>query len=266
MVLAVDHWEPACRTYKLNFPATDVRQEDLRDERVCRRITKDYGGKVDLILGGIPCEWLSVYRTLQQPTDDERHAERATLDAVLGLPEHLGARWWCLEDVKGLLRELPPLTPYVEINALEYSGQRRKRIFVGRFPAPARGASPQVLRDQLRPGPYRIGKRCFDREPVGRRNFNRTTTLAAYPDRKSPTICNISSRRDAELAVVDPSIAGGKRQIEWQEAARLQGFPEDFVFYGSPTDVASMVGRAIQIDTGRAILKAIVKEWKASKR
>lgn len=264
MVLAVDLWDAACRTYKLNFPATDVRQGDLRDQAVRRRIIVEHKGRIDLVLGGIPCEWLSVYRTLQQATDDEIERERCTLDAVLGMPQALHARWWCFEDVKGLLRELPPLLPYVEINAAEYSGQRRKRVYIGNFAPPPKSQSPQVLRDHLRPGPYRIGRRCFDREPVRRRNFNTGCTLAAYPDRKAPTVCAISSRRDAELAVVDGAIPGGKRQMEGQEAARLQGFPTDFVFYGSPTDVGTMVGRAIQIDTGRAILEAIVNEWKAS--
>jgi len=260
VVLAVDLWEPACRTYALNNPGTDVRCADLRDADVRAAIVKDYGGAVDLIVGGIPCEWISVYRTLQKVSEEEREAERNTLDSVLDLVRELGARWWCLEDVKGLARELPIFTPYVEIDAARYSPQRRKRIYVGTFPMPAPGRCRQTLKDRLRPGPYRIGRRCHDREPVRHRTFNRKTCLAAELDRKAPTVCAISSRRDAELAVVDPALPGGKRQLEWQEAARLQGFPEDYVFWGSPTDVGSMVGRAIQIDTGRAILEAICRE------
>ena len=58
----------------------------------------------------------------------------------------------------------------------------------------------------------------------------------------------------------------GGCHMEWQEAAALQGFPHDYVFYGSPTDVWSMVGRAIQIQTGRAILKSIVRDWRRKRR
>ena len=77
-------------------------------------------------------------------------------------------------------------------------------------------------------------------------------------DRKAPTVLSYSSRRDAEVLVMDERLPIGKRQMEWQEAAVLQGFPEDYVFFGSPSDVAKQIGRAIQIDTGRAILSAIV--------
>jgi site-specific DNA-cytosine methylase len=56
---------------------------------------------------------------------------------------------------------------------------------------------------------------------------------------------------------MDDQVPGRKRQLEWQEAALAQGFPADYLFYGSPTRVAKMIGQAIQIDLGRAILKAI---------
>ena len=51
------------------------------------------------------------------------------------------------------------------------------------------------------------------------------------------------------------------RNPEWQELAALQGFPLDYLFYGSPTDVMKMVGRAVQIDLARAILSGIVADW-----
>lgn len=268
VVLAVDMWEPACRTYGLNHPRAQVLQADLREATVRRQILRLARelGPIALVLGGIPCEWLSVYRTLQQPTEEEIARERDTLDSVLALVEEIGPTWWCLEDVAGIVKELPPFTPHVQIDAAEYSAQRRKRTYVGRFPLPPKGDCADTLASRMRPGPYRIGRRCFDRKPVRRRNFTRDCTLAAELDRKAPTVVAISSRRDAELAVVDPSLpsgdpaAVGKRQMEWQEAATLQGFPDDYLFWGSPTDVGIMVGRAIQIDTGRAILRAIVNE------
>jgi len=127
--VAVDFWQPACQTYRLNHPATDVHCADLRDPSVQARIEGLAAG-VDLVLGGIPCEWLSSYRRL------------------------------------------------TKVKAAE---------------------------------------------------------------------------------LLDPRLPGGLRQIEWQEAAALQGFPEDYLFYGSPGDVSLQIGRAVQIDTARQILRAICR-------
>lgn len=255
--LAVDLWPIACRTYALNHPETEVICGDLRDAEVVKSIVSRFEC-IPLILGGIPCEWISTYRHLQKVTAPELVSQRATLDSVLALVKRLGPKYWCLEDVKGLVKELPILTPWSEINSRDYSAQRRKRIYVGEFPMPAKVDCKQVLRDKLRPGPYRVGGRLFGRTPQLARTFNTTTTLGAYPDRKSPTIAANCSRRDAEVGVVDPNLPGGLRQLEWQEQADIQGFPGNYLFYGSPTDVAKQIGRAVQIDTAHAILKAIV--------
>jgi site-specific DNA-cytosine methylase len=85
----------------------------------------------------------------------------------------------------------------------------------------------------------------------------RETCLAAELDRKSPTVMSQCSRRDAELAIVDDRLPGGMRVPEWQELATIQGFPTDYLFYGSPTDVMKQVGRAVPIPLARAILERI---------
>lgn len=260
IALAVDYWEPALRTYKLNHPRTQVLQADIREPETRAKIIE--AGPYDLILGGIPCEWLSKYRELQKVQEEERERERATLDAAMALVKTLDPRWWCIEDVPGLIPELPILTPHVVLDAGDWSPQRRRRVYVGAFPIPTRPPRSGFLKDRLRPGPFRIGGRGIDRIPTSRVSFNGECALAAHPERKSPTVCSITSRRDAELLVVDLALPTGKRQIEWQELARLQGFPENYVFFGSPSQVGVMVGRAVQIDLCRAILDAIVGEWR----
>lgn len=262
---AFDRWPRACQTYHLNHPETATVCADLTDPGT-RETVRGLKGRVDLVLGGIPCEWVSIMRNGWNPATrtppSEIAAGQALLDAVLGLVADLAPRWWCLEDVPGLAPHLPPMTPYQEINAADWSAQRRKRIYVGEFPAPRRTGprSPAVLEYALRPGPFRIGSRTIGREPATASVYDGKHFLAAYPMRKSPTVCSLSSRRDAELAVVAEGLPGGKRQLEWQEAARLQGFPEDYVFVGSPSDTWKMIGQAIQIDLGRAIIEAISLE------
>jgi len=267
IVAAYDCWEPACKTYQLNHPSTQVIHTDLRDEEVQAQLLQLYQQQgVDLMLGGIPCEWLSVRRNVgNAPGSHEMEAERRTLRAVLALIERAQPTWWCMEDVKQLTRELPPGTPWIELDAADFSAQRRKRIYVGNFPRPE-GVGPLVMprstlvmRDRLRPGPYRIGRRSHGRKLVTSNSFAVNKAYAAAIDAKSPTICVLTSRHDPEFLVIDDRLPGGARQLEWQEAAILQGFPEDYLFFGSPTDVGTQIGRAVQIDTARMILAGIVR-------
>jgi len=270
IVAAVDFWEPACQTYRLNWPLTTVIEGDLRDVDVqakVRDIAEAQG--VQLLLGGIPCGWLSVVRRAfhNTPKEAERSEERATLAAVLVLVERIAPRWWCLEDVPAIVDELPAGTPWIALDSADFSAQRRKRVYVGRFPRP-QGVGPlmtprskAVLAALLRPGPYRIGRRAIGRTLVTASAYAPDTACASRPADKAPTVCCVTSRRDVENLVRDEWLPGGVRQLEWQEAAALQGFPTDYLFFGSASDVGKQIGRAVQIDTARVILRGIVKEW-----
>jgi site-specific DNA-cytosine methylase len=262
---AFDRWPEAAKTYEINHPATQVIVADLLDPAVQGRI-RGLKGQVDLVLGGIPCEQVTVYRNVWNPrtrvTAEEIEALRRLLDACLDLVHDLKPRWWCLEDVSGVARHLRIMTPYCQIDAAGYSPQRRKRLYVGDFPRPLRGESAELAGNRLGAGPYRVGPRQWPRAVKTSHQFDGKSTAGLSPGRKSPTICDFGPRRDAELAVLDDRLPGGKRQLMWQEAAGLQGFPEDYLFYGSETAVWKMIGQAIQIDTGRAILEAIVADAK----
>lgn len=257
--LAIDWWDAACMTYSLNHPRTQVLRADMtRAPLDLDRMRARY----DLVLGAIPCQWLSSYRNWSQQSAvkaEEIATGRALIDALLSLVEALAPRWWVLEDVTQLRRELPPLTPHLTLCSRHWSAQRRKRLYVGRFPRPAQGTDQRVLGDVLLPGPHRVGRRLFGRRPATSRTFARDVTLAALPDRKAPTMCALESRRDGDLGVVDSALPGGLRQLDWREAALLQGYPTDYLFYGGVTDVSLQIGNSVQIDTARAILGAIVR-------
>ena len=47
------------------------------------------------------------------------------------------------------------------------------------------------------------------------------------------------------------------RPITHREAARIQGFPDDFVFVGSKIEVAKQIGNAVPVDMARAIARAV---------
>lgn len=265
IVAAYDYWDAACTTYSINHELSmGVHEVDLSHAGIRNEVVDNNRG-IDIVLGGIPCQWLSSYRRLTKLKPSEVEEGVKLLDGCLEIVCKLNPRWWCLEDVVQLEPHLPLTIPRTRLNSKNFSAQRRKRTYVGEFPRPGNPMDKRVLRDLVRPGPYRIGRRGIDRKLVVSRSMTKETALKADLNRKAPTVVQFSSRRDGELLIEDFSLPTGKRQFEWQELAVLQGFPTDYVFFGSPTDVCIMVGNAIQIDTGRAILEAIVADAKLKK-
>lgn len=257
VAMAIDLDEGALTTYGLNHPDTWTV---LADVRALPFAVEKMTGRFDVVLGGIPCEAICKWRDLTKRTraDETEITDWHTiLDACLHLVPVLDPRWWCFEDVVPVIKHLPPLTPYQVLDSADFSGQRRRRAYVGQFPTPKPRRNQSRLADYLRAGPYRIGQRVLRRIPKRTHAWGSGIHSWWDPGRKAPTVCTVSSQRDPENVIVDGPL---RRQVEWQEAALLQGFGADYVFYGSPTRVAKHIGQAIQIDTGRAILEAICRE------
>ena len=49
------------------------------------------------------------------------------------------------------------------------------------------------------------------------------------------------------------------RPITHREAARLQGFPDDFIFTGSKISIAKQIGNAVPVQLGEAIARAVLE-------
>jgi hypothetical protein len=189
-----------------------------------------------------------------------------------------------LENVMGMKEHLPPGTPYKLLNSVGWSAQNRKRIFVGKFPDPLpNGKSAHLLGDHLLPGPYIVSSRILACDKVSHRQWYKPETQRILnQSRPSPTVTDFGSRHSRGFVVrllspekpaptvigsarcdgspfVIPS-EGRERVLQFTEAAALQGFPSDYIFVASQSRAWKMVAQAIQIDLGRAILKAICAE------
>lgn len=256
--VAIDWDLNCCRTYKANHPETEVIRADGR------RIPIAPEG-FDLVLGGIPCQWLvkglrsKVFNNA--PTEEEITRETELIGALLDWTNRCDPRWWCFEDVVWLSPHLPLFTPQRVINAARFSGQRRKRLYVGVFPDPVpNGKAGLRARDYMRPGPYRINPRLLSRKPGTHQHYGNDKTFYRIDGHKKwPTVISVGSRYDIRHSIADDRLPLGWRQVEWQEAAVAQGFPEDYLFVGSQEAVARQVANAVQVDTARAILEAVVR-------
>lgn len=87
IVAAYDRWPEAAKTYSINHPKTHVVLADLLSPNAVTDIIRTHRGEVDLVLGGIPCETISVYRRAwnpkTKPSDAEVRRFRDLLDNVL---------------------------------------------------------------------------------------------------------------------------------------------------------------------------------------
>lgn len=251
-IIAAFDWQFDCLlTYRENHPYVQCIQCDVTqfDFSVLRQIN------IDLILGAIPCEEVSIARNGQPLAKGKIESLRALCDKCTSLHETLDARHWVFEDVAQIVPHCEIMTPYYKLDSQAFSAQRRVRVYLGNVPVPrVDEPSAAVLNDHIRPGPYRRSMRLKDKIPARSFNYNSNRFYPWMPDEKSPTVIGLQSRHDNYAAVAHND---NWRQVEWQELATLQGFPNDYVFIGSPTRVSKMVAQAVQVDTARAILQAL---------
>jgi len=269
-VAVADIAEDCLETWRINHandhPRCRIIEADLSTPDGLQAVQDAVGKQhVDLLLGGIPCEQISVARVNKPADSDTMAAWRSLLDGCLSLVERLSPGWWCFEDVPTVVKHLPlPLwhgreIPYRIINAAEYGPQSRVRAFIGEFPAPSPPAERKAaLADTLRPGPYRTVKNVDKLKPHSRQYFSAGLMRVLNPQRPSPTILDWGGRHTRGAMI--PTGCGPPRVMEWQEAAAIQGFPEDYVFAASWSRTWKLVAQAIPIYVGRAILAAICEE------
>lgn len=257
---AVDWAEDCCRTVRYNHRGLPVACADVATLNLT-----PWRGRVDLVLGAIPCEEISVTRCAQPASQEAMAKWHRLLDSMLEQIRLLEPRWWAVENVTTMAKHLPPLVPQVVLDAVHWSGQRRKRLFCGAFPVPPRRVPDKVLLDYLDDGPYTLSKSALRAGVKTRRVwYGQGTKRVMDLRRASPTITDFGSRQ-VNGFIVDLG-DGRERELQFVEAARLQGFPNDYVFVASRSRAFKLVAQAVQIDAARAILEGIVQAHAAQPR
>lgn len=95
---AFDAWEPAVRSYRLNFPGHPCFLEDVAKLNAVRLAELGLPTAVDLVAGGPPCQGFSIQRI----GDDKDARNDLVLDFVR-VASFLNAKMFIMENVPGLL-------------------------------------------------------------------------------------------------------------------------------------------------------------------
>ena len=294
---SVEIMEQAVATYKYNFVdkkgfAENVESRDIRDINVKRHLYDSVWGKsIDMIVGGFPCQGFSMAGN--RIVTDERNT--LYLD-MLEIVDHLRPKIVVMENVPGLRSMLGGKVEEKIINDFEkigykinvtvlnaadyYTPQTRKRvIFIGnRISVNNYHPKPLLSPDNYITTKQAIGDLMDKKSDV---LFNHVPTKHSkemeeklmrvnegeslyknYSDswKKCPwekPSCTIKENHGG--VNIHPKLP---RVLTAREMARLQSFPDDFVFQGSKKWQLTQIGNAVPCFLGKAIGIATMKMLK----
>lgn len=275
----VEFWKPAIETHELNFPESKLIGEDIT--AVSEEIIKKF--KADIIIGGPPCQGFSMAGK-RDPGD----TRNTLFESYLKFVEILKPDYCVIENVKGIytmkakdgehifnkiLKGFGDLGYEIRAKILNASNygvpQARQRvIFIAaipgkgiRYPKPTkeRKTLQDVLNLPYEPNKatnhvYEFNKKLFIKAHYLEQGKRYSTFHSAgrklTKEKLAPTITK-SGR------FIHPNF---NRLISVREAARIQSFPDSFMFKGTLREMYGQIGNAVPPAMAKAIAEAIISE------
>ena len=318
IVLGIDHWEDALKTFKANHKTSNVYQADLSDLSFSS-IEEELSNKsVDVIIGGPPCQGFSISGK-RDPNDKRNKLYTSFLRAV----DYFKPKAFVMENVPNLasmndgkIKE----TIHSEFESLGYTltdkivlasdygvpQNRRRYILIGllnnqqfKFPEPSHIDNKITCYEAISDLPERLCDNQnkyltppkSDYQKQLRRNssgiFNHEITqhsnktvsiISLVPDGgnykdlpdhlKDSRKVNIAWTRFSSTKPSYTIDTGHRHHFHYEfnrvptvrESARLQSFPDNFIFHCSKTSQYKQVGNAVPPLLGEAIGNAL-KEY-----
>lgn len=286
-----------CETLRKNHPEATVSCEDMQSIHL-----NEYDGKVDVLMGGVPCQAFSQAgerRGFEDPRGQlildfnrlilECNPKIILVENVKGLTTHNGGD--TLTSVLSLFENGGLYKMYHKIlNANDYGvAQKRERVIIigvrSDIAIPFEYPEPQeykpVLRDILMNVPSSLGasypeskRRVFDMVPPGGCWVNLPDDVqreymgaSYYSGGGKRGIARRMSMDEACLTVTtspcqkqtDRCHPLESRPFTVREYARIQSFPDSYIFAGSMAKQYKQIGNAVPVQLAKAIANQLKK-------
>lgn len=269
----------ACTTLRQNRPDWNVIEADITE------FDASPYHAIDLLTGGLPCPPFSIAGK-QLGADDDRNM----FPSMLRIAQETEPRAIMIENVRGIMssrftslrieinEELGSLgfdTYWTTLNAADYGvPQNRSRVFLVAL-------RRDVTKPFFWPVPI-VGEAGTVGSVIGglmsARGWRGANEWAKQASSIAPTIVGGSHKHGgpdlgptrargewAELGVDGLGVANeppdedftGMPRLTIKMVARLQGFPDDWIFAGSKTQVYRQVGNALPVDLAYHVAKAV---------
>lgn len=291
---SVEIMEQAVATYKYNFVdkkgfEENVETRDIRDKEIKNQLYKSVENKkVDLIVGGFPCQGFSMAGN--RIVTDKRNT--LYLD-MLEIVNHLKPKVVVMENVPGLRSMLGGKVEEKIINDFEKIGYKINVTVLNA----ADYYTPQTRRRVIFVG-NRIGVTNYHPKPILQQEDYITTreAISDLMEKKTDLFFNhVPTRHSLEMQDKLSKVKEGEslyknysdswKKCPWdkpsctvkenhggvnihpilprvltaREMARLQSFPDDFIFQGSKKWQLTQIGNAVPCYLGKAIGLAVEK-------
>lgn len=319
VLAGIDNWDDALKTFKYNHRSADIYNLDLFDFDLKEFEQKaNYKGKVDIIVGGPPCQGFSIAG--HRLKDDPRNSlYKAFVDFV----EYYKPKVFLLENVPNLLamdggsirdgivkdfEELGYTVVYKKLLASDYGvpQARRRVVFVGvlegdafQFPEPthnnpvsSKDAISDLSEQTLDEGAEYTTEPHSEYQSLMRKNskgvYNHVATVHTDQTRKIIALVpdggnyknlpkELWDTRKVNIAWTrinsgKPSMTidtGHNHHFHYsfnrvptaRESARLQSFPDNFVFLGGKTSQLKQIGNAVPPLMAKRLAEEIKEQY-----
>lgn len=267
LVYAMDIDKKALNTHALNFNGVDIRCADI-----CEVETSEIPD-CDIVIGGFPCQSFSTVNPTKDPFDDRANLYKQMVRVV----QDKQPLAFVAENVKGLMtlhkgeifkkvrkafENAGYTLSYKLLNAADYGvPQKRERVilvgirndlnFQYEFPTatnigswvPLSVAVPELAINEEK---YYFSQRAVE----GMKNAKPNMKRGLWQSLDAPCLTVTSHLAKVSLNSRDPVLLVNPekelyRRFTPREAARIQSFPDEFLFAGSETDAYRQIGNAV---------------------